>query len=134
MRTLATAALGAALLTAPLATPPASAAGVVVLNCNLLYNGATGVGNCLATGVVGTGVMNGGAVFLSFNSWPGCPNAQASGEATGALRFSFDWQRVGATAAVTTRGDVDGGGVAQFSLPCQPVTGPELAVLTIAGS
>ena len=47
----------------------------------------------------------------------------ASGTVTGAVNVSFNWTRVGATAVITTTGDVNGAGVAGFVVT-SPVGNP----------
>ena len=54
-----------------------------------------------------------------------CPvTGYANGNTSGSVAVSFDWTRVGATAVITTNGDVDGAGTAVFKvtdpvgLPC----------------
>jgi hypothetical protein len=47
----------------------------------------------------------------------------ASGTVTGVVNVSFNWTRVGATAVITTSGDINGAGVAAFVVT-SPVGNP----------
>ena len=131
MRRLLPAAAAATALLAPLA-PPAHAAGSVVLTCTVHYSGGTGTAECTAAGIVGTAVVS-GAVHLNFSTQPNCPGATAVGSASGALNLAFVLTRVGPTGVVTTTGDINGAGLAQFSQPCQLITGSEIMVWELAG-
>jgi hypothetical protein len=59
----------------------------------------------------------------------------ASGKVEGVLNVDFNWTRVGATAVITTTGDIDGAGVAAFhvSSPTGNPCGQEV-VADIAGA
>ena len=53
-----------------------------------------------------------------------CPiTGSATGSTTGAMNVTFSWTRVGATALITTTGDVNGGGAAGFVVT-DPVGNP----------
>ncbi|MDQ1696609.1 MAG: hypothetical protein QOJ03_1962 [Frankiaceae bacterium] len=85
-----------------------------------------------------TGVVNGasvvqGAVNATYTvteATATCPAVgSANGSFTGAVNGTFTWTRVGATAVLTTTGDIKGAGIAAFAvtspvgLPCGgPVT------------
>ena len=78
--------------------------------------------------VIVLGPMN--ATFTDTEQSTTCPvMGTANGSFTGALNGTFTWSRVGATAIITTSGDLNGVGVAAFvvvqpkGLPCGgPVT------------
>lgn len=59
----------------------------------------------------------------------------ANGSVTGAIDVSFNWIRVGATAVITTTGDVNGAGVAVFVVT-SPVGNPcgGAVTATVAGA
>ena len=70
------------------------------------------------------------ATFRVHESPSECPvTGSANGTTSGAVTVAFDWTRVGATAVITTTGDINGAGVAAFKVtdpvgvPCGgPVT------------
>lgn len=54
-----------------------------------------------------------------------CPIAgAATGSTTGAVEVVFTWTRIGATALITTQGDINGGGVAVFVVTDPAVGSP----------
>jgi hypothetical protein len=62
-----------------------------------------------------------------------CPvQGSAVGSTTGALAVNFVWTRLGATAVITTSGDIGGAGVAAFVVVGNPCGGPVTA--TLAGA
>ena len=57
------------------------------------------------------------ATYTLFDSPAQCPiTGSATGTTTGAVAVAFNWTRVGATAVITTTGDINGGGVAAFAV------------------
>ncbi|HWL34808.1 MAG TPA: hypothetical protein VNQ77_01315 [Frankiaceae bacterium] len=107
--TLAVAATAA--LLSPLVTPAAQAADA--MTCTLRYDNGGLAGITQGRGTCGNGYL------LAFTASNACPQQSVQGTATnGFVSFSFTWQRVGTTGAVTTNGDTNGAGVLTFSSPC----------------
>ena len=80
------------------------------------------------------------ATYTVFESPTTCPiTGSANGATTGDVVVQFNWTRVGATAVITTTGDINGGGVAVFAVTDpigNPCGGPVTAVVAgaIAGT
>lgn len=78
------------------------------------------------------------ATFTAFGSPGTCPvTGTASGSTTGAVNVNFNWTRLGAVAVITTSGDINGFGVATFTVtepigvPCGgPVDATVAGVIT----
>ena len=121
------------------ATPPATG-GVVVFSGTAAIDCfgcgvSQGTAELTGSGVVGTNVVTNGSAHADYsvselNVSPACViTGSASGTVTGAINVAFNWTRVGATAVITTTGDITGAGVAGFAvtapvgIPCGgPVT------------
>ena len=136
MRSTTLAGLAGALALTAFATP-ARAAGHVTMRCTLTYStligSGTGNGTCTATGAVNGHVLNGTAFQLAFNANNTCPTQSVAGSGFGGgVSLSFQWLRTGTIGAVTSGGDVNGGGSVEFSSPC-PANG-ETAVFSTSGS
>ena len=117
---------------------PANAAGagvftgVASINC-FGCGVSNGSADLWVTGVVGTtpaaavqGVTppNAKATFSVTEIPSQCPvTGSAVGVVTGAVNVGFSWTRVGATAVITTTGDINGGGAAAFAVT-SPVGNP----------
>lgn len=117
-------------------------------------NGAAFTGeaaiNCFGCGVstgtadltvISTGGMGSAfATYTVFESPAQCPvTGSATGSTTGSVVVDFNWTRVGATAVITTTGDINGGGVAAFAVTNplgNPCGGPVTAAVVgaIAGA
>lgn len=118
------------------------------------YQGPANI-NCFGCGISSgtasltfTGYYNGYAVvngpaFASYTvvETPSqCPvTGSATGTVVGAVNVVFNWTRVGATAVVTTSGDINGGSVAVFAVTSpvgNPCGGPVQALVqgAVAGT
>jgi hypothetical protein len=104
---------------------------------------SAGTADLLVSGVIGDAVLGANPVHATFtvDEQPGaCPaTGTANGTTTGPVQVDFSWTRLGAFAVVTTRGDIDGAGIAAFTVtspvgvPCgQAVTAA--VVGSIAGT
>jgi hypothetical protein len=130
----------ATLASALVAVPPATAAttgallfsGTAHISC-FGCGGSTGTAALSFTGAKGTFVSSGSAsAYYTVNEPPGNAcllTGSATGTVSGFVNVSFAWNRVGALAVVTTTGDFDGSGVAEFvvaspGLPSIPCGGP----------
>jgi hypothetical protein len=82
-----------------------------------------------------TGTVSGGvdATFTVNEPAATCPvQGSATGSTTGAVTVNFVWTRLGATAVITTTGQINGAGVAAFVVVGLPCGGPVTA--TVAGA
>lgn len=128
-------------------TAPAYAAGAGSFNGNAHINcfgcgASNGSANLKVTGVINGVAKTQADVVATFNVTEAALTCPAVGSAvggfSGAVNGTFTWTRVGATAVITTAGDINGAGVAAFAttkagLPCG---GPVDAVVagTVAGA
>ena len=114
-------------------TAPAYAAGAGAFEGTAHINcfgcgSSSGTADLKVAGVVGTSAKALADVSASYtvSEAPGtCPAVgSAVGSFGGAINGTFTWTRVGATAVITTAGDINGAGVAAFAvtspvgLPC----------------
>jgi hypothetical protein len=129
-------ALAATALTA-LTPSPASAAGSVTFDGDVVIDcfgcgASNGSGTLCVNGTVDNGrpvvclpgtandpnvsttfVVNGPAITCQLTG-------DAAGTTAGDVNVSFEWIRVGATAVITTSGDIDGSGTATFTVTSPP--------------
>ncbi len=106
---------------------PANAAGAVAFT-GTAHIDCFGCGSSTGTAdLTGVGTHSGAATanFTVFEpEGATCVvTGSASGTVTGAVNVVFNWTRVGATAVITTSGDINGAGVAAFVVT-SPVGNP----------
>jgi hypothetical protein len=95
------------------------------VECRLVFTGtahitcfgcgvSSGVADLTVTTPLGSGPVH--ATFTVVQSANTCPlNGTANGSFTGYLDGTFTWTRMGATAVITTSGDITGTGTAAFA-------------------
>lgn len=121
---------------------PAQAQGAVAFTGTATID-CFGCGTSTGTATLsGSGVLNGAAVSGSASASfdleepaATCPaSGSASGSVTGVVNVDFTWLRVGATAVITTSGDIDGAGTAAFAVTSGLVCGEDDVTATFAGA
>jgi hypothetical protein len=89
------------------------------------------------TGVIGTTTFNNATATVNFDYNEPSATCPATGTASGTVTLgsytvSFTWTRVGATAAITTTGAIDGGGVGVFVVAGNPCGGNNVSATVVA--
>ncbi|MDQ1705137.1 MAG: hypothetical protein QOF18_1503 [Frankiaceae bacterium] len=112
--------------------------GTAHINC-FGCGSSSGTATLKVTGELGGTAMTQAAVSADYSVTEAAGTCPAVGSATGnfsgAINGTFTWTRVGATAVITTAGDIKGDGIAAFAVTSPaglPCGGPVTA--SVAGS